>query len=102
MAKKQVIECQCERCPAKWYEDPKDPKENAQARVEFKLGDDNVSKVFGVLCERCSNAVRNYIASILREPKKDSEDNAEGVEKEEEVTAVSPSPSRPPKHYASP
>jgi hypothetical protein len=69
MAKQQVIKCQCERCERVWYEEPDEGTPAITALVSFEGGDptQSVHKTFGLLCQKCGTAVRNYIANILME-----------------------------------
>lgn len=84
MAKKQVIECTCDRCERTWYEDPEDNDGGAEASFKFVSSEESIDISFDLLCEACKKAVRNYIGSILREPKSDA--------KEKVIEAVAPPP----------
>lgn len=91
MAKRPVSECICERCERKWYEDAEDAdKESPSASIEFSDGKgDTIREKFGLLCVGCKSTVRNYMASILKEPKKETE----AKEEEEGATDTAPTPS---------
>ena len=86
MPRKQVVECQCDRCERLWYETPSKERVDSQAAVKFvgPIAEEQVDIQFGLLCSNCAKAVRNYIASILREPKAKKDEEEVEVEVEEE------------------
>lgn len=62
LAKKQVVEIQCERCPRKEYVDPTTTK--VLPVISIKVGD--VEQKFEDLCGSCRKAVEGHINEIVK------------------------------------
>jgi len=107
--KRPVVEYQCDRCRRKWFQD-KD-EETAMLDAEFtssELGVDGkrvtTTISFGVVCEKCEKAIKNYIKAIrcvkdatTRKPrKKGGSTGPEQAAKEEEGSSP-PSPTTTPR-----
>ncbi len=81
MGRKAVVECTCARCKKTWYEPVAQKSEDKHfllptttlnLKLSGGLSVDSVEVSFDLMCDVCTKAVRNYVASILLEPKKDS------------------------------
>lgn len=81
MPKKQVYECECDRCGKKWYPEPVDGKAPPVASLDLSFQDIEAGWLtkFEVLCEGCATTVRNYIRLILKLPKdSEAKENGDG------------------------
>lgn len=106
MPKRLMVECECDRCNRKWYEDPEDPtkpkkteKKNSSLVLAFEDGTGTpVEKTYETLCPKCTNAVAGYVRSILKEKSDDGEQEeaTEDGAKGEGGTAAPSPPAKPP------
>lgn len=94
MAKSVVVKLECDRCGAVWYMDH-NPEESLPPTVGMNVhlqvpGDpaQDMRGSFDVLCSKCTQAVRNYLGSVLKI--KDEEPEA----KKEEEPKIAKSPPR--------
>lgn len=82
MPRKQVVECTCDRCNKVWYEAAHEGAQPAAFSLTWLI-DDPVEVSWELLCQACSKAVRNYVASILRETRaKEAETEVEAPPEE--------------------
>lgn len=91
MAKSVVAKMECDRCGVVWYVDyleseglPDAPGMSVHLQVPGDPAQD-MKGSFEVLCPKCTQAVRNYLSSVLKVPKEETE-----AKKEE------PKPAKPP------
>lgn len=88
MPKKLAVHFECERCPRTWFVDysegqkmPEAP--SFEATMSYPLEKKPMKVKFSVLCDSCTQTVRNAFDNISRNTKKSPERGAKKKDSEE-------------------
>lgn len=94
MPRRLTIHCECDRCSREWFEEynsgePMPEPSTFEALFDVP-GAEPRTVSFGILCERCVQAVGNYFDHIAKErPKDEKEEPAASVAKKEAPNGAS-------------
>lgn len=89
MARRPVIEQECERCTRTWYTDAKEPEVKTELSLVLTLGTEVIKSEFKCLCDGCQKTVKALVDQIAKVMKKSAPVRGAKKKVEEEAKATS-------------